>query len=100
MMHLEFKNTDNGFCRIYYNAFLPANLPSKKRKALFCFQLSIGKSFALYRCSLDGEPSHEIDLNEVSSIEFPNESPLEKDFLNWARSQSLNFQPSAGELNE
>lgn len=89
MLNLEFKNTDTGFARIYYT-----ENNGRKKPFLYCFQESFRGVFALYRCSLDGEPSHEVSLSNIETIEHPDESALKKAFMAWGHDNNLNFQPT------
>ncbi len=53
---------DNGFCRVYYYEVI------KNKKRLLCYQSSIGKEFALYECTREGEPSHSIPHKDYVKI--------------------------------
>lgn len=50
---------DNGNCRVYYKT---------ASRNLYCWQLEGPQQFKFYRCSRDGEPSHE--------VKFPNSLPF------------------------
>jgi hypothetical protein len=97
MLHLKFKETKSGFQQVLFEA----KTIKHKRPFLYCFQYEGPRmGFIFYRCSLDGEPSHEVDYKKtIASIDFPNESPVEKDFLKWAKSEGLNFQPNEKQGN-
>lgn len=50
---LKFLHEDNGFCRVMFVREVEGH------KYLYCWQLD-GPGFTFYRCSGDGEPSHEV----------------------------------------
>lgn len=57
-IHMSYHSTDEGNSRVYYTtrSFKPHD-----RRLLFCLYQSDNRgSIVLYRCSLDGEPSHEV----------------------------------------
>lgn len=61
---LQFVYSDSGNCRIYYT--------NRRSKKLYCFQESIDDSiFDLFHCSKDGEPCHEVGINEFDSVQLP-----------------------------
>lgn len=45
---------DYGMCRVYYS----------RNKLLYCFQEEFPGIFHFYRCSQDGEPSHQLPLTQ------------------------------------
>ncbi len=47
---MKFVSEDNGNCRVYY----------REEKRLYCWQLDRPGQFQFFRCSNDGEPSHEV----------------------------------------
>lgn len=49
-MTLRFGYEDNGNCRVYY----------KDGTLLYCWQNEGQQGWKFYRCSRDGEPSHEV----------------------------------------
>lgn len=49
---IVFDAEDNGFCRVYYRT---------KGRLLYCWQEESAGRFVYYRCSRDGEPSHEVE---------------------------------------
>jgi hypothetical protein len=59
---MRYLRTDNDNCRVYYRG---------TTGLLFCLQKSIGKEYALYCCSRDGEPEY-----EVPSTEYEFETPI------------------------
>lgn len=66
-LDLKFKYEDSGNCRVMYTA--PGKNP--RHKLVYCLQKTYGKEYALYRCSRDGEPSYEIPLSNIKTIEMP-----------------------------
>jgi hypothetical protein len=78
MTHLVFNSVDNCLGRIYYRQ------PDYKNQ-LVCFQQSIGKSFALYVCSMDGEPSYSIGHEDlVFETPLPTgDTQVEELFRQW-----------------
>jgi hypothetical protein len=47
---LKFEYEDNGFCRVMFS----------RSGFLYCWQLDGPDTYKFYRCSQDGEPSHEV----------------------------------------
>jgi len=47
---MKFVSEDNDNCRVYY----------REEKRLYCWQLDRPGQFQFFRCSSDGEPSHEV----------------------------------------
>lgn len=59
MKNLKFLMSDNGNCRVYYTD--PDRKGSKYAMQVQNHRLG---TFALYACSKDGEPSHEVSLRQ------------------------------------
>jgi hypothetical protein len=75
-MGLKFVAEDNGNCRVYYRRM--------EDRALFCFQLDRDAHFEFYRCSKDGEPSHEVLPPLRSSLTpCPGETSTGREFNAW-----------------
>lgn len=64
-LDLKYDYTESGFCRVNYIARHGQN------KFYYCLQLVSRGIYALYQCTKDGEPSHEININKIGSIELP-----------------------------
>ena len=89
---LEFDGTDNGNCRVYYRARTEPN----QRKAVYCFQIESyrAKSFQLYRCSKDGEPSHAAFLHGFSHIDMPEgDESTARDLRAWLTINAGEYTP-------
>jgi hypothetical protein len=72
---LNFDSTDTGNCRVYY----------RHLRELFAYQMSHYRGrFALYACTKDGEPSHEVDYRQVDQL--PRDYP---EFAVWATDNNL-----------
>lgn len=70
--------TDNGNCRVYYR---------DDAKRILCFQEESRGKFKLYRCTRDGEPSHDIMHTFVEVDALPtDDSSTAREFIAWAQS--------------
>lgn len=83
---LAFHSVESGFCRVYYK---------RPKGTLCCFQLDTRNTFKLYHCSRDGEPEHEISLQNKAVIALPEDNgcSLITSFRAWWEQQ--NKQPAA-----
>lgn len=59
--NLIYHYTDNGFCRAYYLS----------EKGIYALQKDIGSHYSLFVCTSEGEPSHEVDINNFNIPEPP-----------------------------
>ena len=71
---LNYDSTDTGFCRVYY----------RNLRELFAYQMTQRGQFALFACTRDGEPSHEVDYKQVDQL--PRDYP---EFAVWATDNNL-----------
>lgn len=53
---MKFHDEDNDNCRVYY----------REDRKLYCWQLDRPGEFLFFRCSSDGEPSHEVTPRAVT----------------------------------
>lgn len=71
---LNYDSTDTGLCRVYY----------RHLRDLFAYQMTQRGQFALFACTKDGEPSHEVDYKQVDQL--PRDYP---EFAVWATDNNL-----------
>lgn len=71
---LNYDSTDTGLCRVYY----------RHLRDLFAYQMTQRGQFALFACTKDGEPSHEVDYKQVDQL--PRNYP---EFVLWATDNNL-----------
>lgn len=71
---LNYDSTDTGFCRVYY----------RHLRDLFAYQMTQRGQFALFACTKDGEPIHEVDYKQVDQL--PRNYP---EFAVWATDNNL-----------
>lgn len=77
-MQLHFHYLNTGFCQVHFK--------DKKTRAKYCIQEQFSKErakkygydwFKLLVCSKDGEPSHEVSLENVELIHMPKGEDME-----------------------
>lgn len=70
MAILKIHSIDSGFCRIYYKTN-----NQHGQKILYCLQDEGGShgGIKLYRCTEEGEPSHEVSFKNDVYFELPSD---------------------------
>ena len=71
---LNYDSTETGLCRVYY----------RHLRDLFAYQMTQRGQFALFLCTRDGEPIHEVDYKQVDQL--PRNYP---EFVLWATDNNL-----------
>lgn len=91
---LRFVRTDNGNCRVYYQA--PRDARATRDRKLFCFQAGhLRGTFELHVCTRDGEPSFPISHSQYAIDRWPDDnSATAVEFSIWA---SENVMPTTEE---
>lgn len=94
MLELQQSGMNTGYCRIYFRNVAPERALNN---SVYCLQEEWTKAkaektgynqFVLYRCSKDGEPQYEIDLDMVRKIQFPTgEADIEKSLSEYLTNQ-------------
>jgi hypothetical protein len=77
-MKFKIHSTDHGFCRINY-----VTRNEKNERLYYCLQQSSHTAVSLYRCTQDGEPSHEVTMLRpaIELFEKPSEAGKLEDMV-------------------